>query len=68
MINAKETIRGGIMNNKEKSKGTKPIMIRGLDPALHHLARIEALKRGLTIGEYYNDLLRWAVGRSDISK
>ncbi|MBA7580347.1 hypothetical protein ES708_22238 [subsurface metagenome] len=31
--------------------------IRGLDPDLYNRARAEALKRGITIGQYVNEAL-----------
>jgi len=34
------------------------ITIRGLDPNLYRLARIEALKEGRAIGRWLNELIR----------
>ena len=37
---------------------TKPVTTKGLDPALYRAARIQALKEGMNIGPWLNDLIR----------
>ena len=36
----------------------KPVSIRGLDPELYKLAKIEALKEGKTIGQWLNETIQ----------